>query len=152
MTPELLQQVLDALETIYDAAPCDSTRYELVGSIRAHLAAQPAEPVAWLCENAAGHKYFRWKKPMSEYKPKPLYTHPPTAPVRHEEFSCPYCFDQPAPVPLTDERASLEGGVMTSREAFEAWWIEYRGFDDQTDKPAMWLAWQAAAAAAGDKP
>jgi hypothetical protein len=67
-------------------------------------AAQPAEPVAWLCENAAGHKYFRWKKPMSEYKPKPLYTQPPTAPVRHEEFSCPLCFDQPAHVPLTDEQ------------------------------------------------
>lgn len=32
------------------------------------------EPVAYLCENAAGHKYFRWKKPSSVYKPIPLYT------------------------------------------------------------------------------
>ena len=33
-----------------------------------------SEPVAYLCENAAGHKYFRWKKPSSEYKPIALYT------------------------------------------------------------------------------
>jgi hypothetical protein len=36
------------------------------------LAAQ--EPVAYLCENAAGHRYFRWKKPSGMYKPVPLYT------------------------------------------------------------------------------
>jgi len=42
MTTELLQQAMDALETIYDAAPIDSTRYELVDSIRAHLLAPPA--------------------------------------------------------------------------------------------------------------
>jgi hypothetical protein len=36
--------------------------------------AQPEqEPVAYLCENAAGHRYFRWKKPTSLYKPIPLY-------------------------------------------------------------------------------
>ena len=32
------------------------------------------EPVAYLCENAVGHKYFRWKKPSSIYKPIALYT------------------------------------------------------------------------------
>lgn len=32
------------------------------------------EPTAYLCENAVGHKYFRWKKPSSEYKPIALYT------------------------------------------------------------------------------
>jgi hypothetical protein len=36
-----------------------------------------AEPVAYLCENAVGHKYFRWKKPSSEFKPIALYTTPP---------------------------------------------------------------------------
>jgi len=43
------------------------------------LAEQPAqqEPVAYLCENAVGHKYFRWKKPSSTYKPIALYTSPP---------------------------------------------------------------------------
>jgi len=35
------------------------------------------EPVAYLCENAVGHKYFRWKKPSSTYKPIALYTSPP---------------------------------------------------------------------------
>jgi hypothetical protein len=32
------------------------------------------EAVAYLCENAVGHKYFRWKKPSSTYKPIALYT------------------------------------------------------------------------------
>ncbi len=42
--------------------------------------AQPVqEPVAYLCENAVGHKYFRWKKPSSTYKPIALYTTPPAA-------------------------------------------------------------------------
>jgi len=39
--------------------------------------AQQQEPVAYLCENAVGHKYFRWKKPSSTYKPIALYTSPP---------------------------------------------------------------------------
>jgi hypothetical protein len=33
-------------------------------------------PIGYLCENAVGHKYFRWKKPSSVYKPIPLYTSP----------------------------------------------------------------------------
>ena len=32
------------------------------------------KPVGYLCENGVGHKYFRWKKPSSTYKPIPLYT------------------------------------------------------------------------------
>ena len=31
-------------------------------------------PIGYLCENAVGHKYFRWKKPSSTYKPLALYT------------------------------------------------------------------------------
>jgi hypothetical protein len=38
-------------------------------------------PVAYLCENAVGHKYFRWKKPSSTFKPIALYTTPPAAAV-----------------------------------------------------------------------
>ena len=30
-------------------------------------------PIGYLCENAVGHKYFRWKKPPSNYKPIALY-------------------------------------------------------------------------------
>jgi hypothetical protein len=30
-------------------------------------------PIGYLCENAVGHKYFRWKKPPSTYKPIALY-------------------------------------------------------------------------------
>jgi integrase len=44
-------------------------------------------PVAYLCENAVGHKYFRWKKPSSTYKPIPLYTTPPQRkPLTDEEI------------------------------------------------------------------
>jgi hypothetical protein len=46
--------------------------------VMAEREAQPAqEPVAWMCENAVGHKYFRWKKPSGSYKPIALYTTPP---------------------------------------------------------------------------
>jgi hypothetical protein len=44
-----------------------------------------AEPVAYLCENAVGHKYFRWKKPSSTYKPIALYTTPPAQPAPVQE-------------------------------------------------------------------
>jgi hypothetical protein len=39
--------------------------------------AEKQKPVAYLCENAVGYKYFRWKKPTSHYKPIALYTAPP---------------------------------------------------------------------------
>ena len=43
-----------------------------------HALTQPEQkPVAYLCENAVGYKYFRWKKPTSHYKPIALYTAPP---------------------------------------------------------------------------
>ena len=53
---------------------------------------EPAqEPVAYLCENAVGHKYFRWKKPSSTYKPIALYTSPqqPAVPdaIHHTDTS-----------------------------------------------------------------
>jgi len=37
------------------------------------------EPVAYLCENGVGHRYFRWKKPSDIYKPIALYTTSPAA-------------------------------------------------------------------------
>jgi hypothetical protein len=30
-------------------------------------------PVGYLCENAVGHKYFRFRKPDNTYKPIALY-------------------------------------------------------------------------------
>jgi hypothetical protein len=49
--------------------------------VMAELAQPEQEPVAYLCENAVGHKYFRWKKPSSAYKPVALYTIPPPCPT-----------------------------------------------------------------------
>jgi hypothetical protein len=52
--------------------------YEAIDALRQAIAqAEKQEPVAYLCENAVGHKYFRWKKPTSHYKPIALYTAPP---------------------------------------------------------------------------
>ena len=48
-----------------------------ITAIKEALAQPEQEPVAYLCENAVGHKYFRWKKPSSTYKPIALYTTPP---------------------------------------------------------------------------
>jgi hypothetical protein len=33
-------------------------------------------PVGYLCENAVGHKYFRFRKPANTYKPIALYPQP----------------------------------------------------------------------------
>jgi hypothetical protein len=68
--------------------------------------AQPApvqEPVAYLCENAVGHKYFRWKKPSSTFKPIALYTTPLAA--------------QRQWVGLTDE----EKRQIFEREDYQGW-------------------------------
>jgi len=37
----------------------------------------PPEPIGYLCENAVGHRYFRWKKPSSTFKPIALYAAQP---------------------------------------------------------------------------
>ena len=41
-------------------------------------------PIGYLCENAVGHKYFRWKKPTSTYKPIALYTALPEQGDKHD--------------------------------------------------------------------
>ena len=60
-------------------------------ALRTALAAQQkAEPVAYLCENGVGHRYFRWKKPSDIYKPIGLYAAPPQRPwvgLTDEEMS-----------------------------------------------------------------
>jgi len=56
---------------------------------------QAEEPVAYLCENAVGHKYFRWKKPSSTYKPISLYTTPPRTAIEQSEKQGPVCDKDP---------------------------------------------------------
>jgi hypothetical protein len=78
MTKEALRMALEALE--YHTAqtrPIHQTN-EAITAIKEALSQRTEqEPVAYLCENAVGHKYFRWKKPSSTYKPIALYTTPP---------------------------------------------------------------------------
>ena len=100
---EARKLALEALETLHDENmdylvrnklggennQCMVFARDVIKSIKRTLA-QPAqqEPVAYLCENAVGHKYFRWKKPSSTYKPIPLYTTPPQP---EERNFCPRC-------------------------------------------------------------
>lgn len=67
---ELLQQALDALQGNWRTDESDKA----IEALRVRLTQPEPEPTAYLCENAVGHKYFRWKKPSSEYKPIALYT------------------------------------------------------------------------------
>jgi len=68
--------IIDALEKAKDGWQCFD-EYEKALAAARELQAEKQEPVAYLCENAVGHKYFRWKKPTSHYKPIALYTAPP---------------------------------------------------------------------------
>jgi hypothetical protein len=76
MNRELLQQALDLLKSAHVSTILIWERHDCVNALDAELAKPEQEPVAYLCENAVGHKYFRWKKPTSHYKPIPLYTAP----------------------------------------------------------------------------
>ncbi len=61
-----------------EQAECDGGQCGIGGYCKQCPKTQPEpEPVAYLCENAVGHKYFRWKKPQSVFKPIALYTAPP---------------------------------------------------------------------------
>jgi len=90
---ELMQQALDALITaeldgnceygatdalrtaLAQTEPAECDRCGEVNPAQIHTCSPPEqEPIAYLCENAVGHKYFRWKKPPSIYKPIALYT------------------------------------------------------------------------------
>jgi hypothetical protein len=93
-----LDLALEALEYIYEGANnqgphtgiswrCVAVKAEpAIAAIKQALAAPVQEPVAYLCENAVGHKYFRWKKPSSTYKPIALYTTPPAQPAVPDAF------------------------------------------------------------------
>ena len=72
------EQALEALKLIDNAMPFPVAKLTIkhLQEVLAEESAQQ-EPVAYLCENAVGHKYFRWKKPSSTYKPIALYTSPP---------------------------------------------------------------------------
>ena len=115
MSRETMKLALEALEFIPESgsmlgAQAETKRLQGITALREALAEQaldkmaenarelgldyePAqqEPVAYLCENAVGHKYFRWKKPSSTYKPIALYTSPqqPAVPdaIHHTDTS-----------------------------------------------------------------
>ena len=71
---------------------------DIIDDLNERLAQPEQEPVAYLCENAVGHKYFRWKKPSSTYKPIAVYTTlPQRKPLPKSEWPkhpSPYVNDQ----------------------------------------------------------
>ncbi len=99
---ELLQQAHDAL-MVCAAGNAESRemKTEALFAIRAALAAQPTQPVAWANINKHGD-ITRTSNKRDAWAKTPLYAAQP-APVPHpDEFVCPYCFDQgPAPVPAS---------------------------------------------------
>jgi len=75
---EALKQALEALRM-----PCNywnKTQFikvqEAIAAAEKALAQPAQEPIGYLCENATGHRYFRWKKPPSVYNPIALYAKP----------------------------------------------------------------------------
>lgn len=73
--------VVRAVHKLYNAPPQPKPERYTTDAMKIKQAVSEAvlqqaeqEPTAYLCENAVGHKYFRWKKPSSEYKPIALYT------------------------------------------------------------------------------
>jgi hypothetical protein len=80
---EMTDEGMDAITAIEKALAQEKAlqalhnENERLGLYKDAYAQPEQEPVAYLCENAVGHKYFRWKKPSSTYKPIALYTTPP---------------------------------------------------------------------------
>jgi hypothetical protein len=77
MTQEALKLALEVNESMKDVLKQVNELIAENKALKEALAQPEQEPVAYLCENAVGHKYFRWKKPSSTYKPIALYTTPP---------------------------------------------------------------------------
>ena len=73
------------------------------------------EPVAYLCENAVGHKYFRWKKPSSTYKPIALYTSPQRKWVGLTEADWKHLYDEFAMGQELDEFAEAIEAKLRSK-------------------------------------
>jgi hypothetical protein len=77
------QQALKCIERLnahgWILADYEDEVYAAIAALKAALEQPEQEPVAYLCENGVGHRYFRWKKPSDIYKPIALYTAPPAA-------------------------------------------------------------------------
>jgi hypothetical protein len=101
----------------YEEGFVDGMQHQMQSSVdkAVNRMAQPEqEPVAYLCENAVGHKYFRWKKPSSTYKPIALYTTPP----------------QRTWVGLTDEEIADCAEKMEASDPTDSFWREFfRGIE-----------------------
>jgi len=77
MALEALKYPLNQSHENFNVDMAELLAHRAITAIEEALAQPEQEPVAYLCENAVGHKYFRWKKPSSTYKPIALYTTPP---------------------------------------------------------------------------
>ena len=70
---EAFKRGMELLRSNISAQQWFELQFEIT-AIKEALAQPEQELVGYLCENAVGHKYFRWKKPSSTYRPIALYT------------------------------------------------------------------------------
>jgi hypothetical protein len=114
---DAVKEALAQPERDYERGFIDGMQKQMQSSVdkAVNRMAQPEqEPVAYLCENAVGHKYFRWKKPSSTYKPIALYTTPP----------------QRTWVGLTDEEIADCAEKMEASDPTDSFWREFfRGIE-----------------------
>jgi len=109
---DAVKEALAQPERDYERGFIDGMQKQMQSSVdkAVNRMAQPEqEPVAYLCENAVGHKYFRWKKPSSTYKPIALYTTPP----------------QRTWVGLTDEEIADCAEKMEASDPTDSFWREF---------------------------
>jgi|VirMetMinimDraft_7_1064189.scaffolds.fasta_scaffold122385_2 hypothetical protein len=144
MSKEALKMALEALEQIkqetFHPAKVFSHNHAII-AIKEALTQPEQEPVAYLCENAVGHKYFRWKKPSSTYKPIALYTAPPQRkPLTDDEID--------AFMPAAD--GSAETDVVSVEVSPGIWGKEYSEVDAWS-RPLVFQIARAIEAAHGIK-
>jgi len=75
MTIEAMKLALEALETLMIER--GSVYEKAIAALKARLAQQEQEPVAWLSIDSIGERYLCFDKPLDNDPVKPLYTTPP---------------------------------------------------------------------------
>lgn len=74
---EAAQMALEALEYAEQNHGGDDCYFDAIEALRAALAQQEQEPVAWMHTTATGNVYFRKKPQDKVFNPQPVYTAPP---------------------------------------------------------------------------
>ena len=140
---DAMKQALEALDLSQSLLERSQHHAQILGAYtalrQAIEQAEKQEPIGYLCENAVGHKYFRWKKLTSAYNPVALYTAPPQAekpphtdhPMRHWDRTCPAC--------VAETEQETFGWVKGYPKSFyaEEWFIAIKANGDRVVLKAL---------------